>query len=153
MGFFRFGEKPAEVGQGAGRSEGAVYRGEVSPISSADPSQPIEFSLSEEEMRAAQEGRLETKGMGEASIPPEDVTTAREHLFGENVVPQGESTIPSLGDMKVSEAAHGTESNLVAPGSQGNGENHISYSSSEVKADGEEGSDDEPKMPSVLGGF
>lgn len=157
MGFFGFGEKP-EMGQGEGRNAEAMYRKEdVSPIDGTDPSQPIEFTPSDGEATTLPSSESVTPAaIGNEGIAPEDVDRARAHLFGDNVMPYGGAALPSfasVGAPKSSETAGDGGGASIAPGSQGNGDNHISYSPPEAKADGEGNSQEEPEMPSVLGGF
>lgn len=71
---------PAEFGQGAGRSNEAVYRGEASPLG-ADPSQPIEFSLTPAESEEAQRGLLAAKEAA-GRVDTERIEVIRDRIFG-----------------------------------------------------------------------
>lgn len=144
MGFFGFGGGSPEKGTAQGRSEDAVYRGEVSPIDGTDPSQPIEFALTPEESEEAQRGLLAAKEAA-GRIDTERIEVSREHIFGEQA--ERASTEP----ISVEQSA------TFAPaisGNQGNGEERIRFDLNPEPIDASvEGSDEEPGAPSVMGGF
>lgn len=135
MGFFGFGGGSPEQGAAKGRSEDAIYRGEVSPLDT-DPSKPIEFALSPEESEAAQRGLLEAKAAA-GRTDSEPIEVSREHIFGE------QAQTVQAGPMGAAYPAN--------PGNQGSGEERIRFDLNPEPV--REEPDGETVMPSVLGGF
>ncbi len=157
MGFFGFGGGSPEKSAAQGRSEDAVYRGEISPIDGADPSQPIEFSLTPEESEEAQRGLLAAKEAA-GRIDTERIEVSREHIFGEQTerAPAEPIGTPRSAAF-IEEAEHFAAEVPVTtanPGNQGNGEERIRFDLNPEPIEASaEGSDEEPVAPSVMGGF
>lgn len=152
MGIFGFGGGSIEQGAAKGRSEDAVYRGEVSPLAGQDPSQPVEFFLTPEESEAAQRGVLAAKTAA-GRVESEPIEVSRERIFGEQAQPvraEPMGTQQSVGFVAEAER-FANASNPANPGNQGNGEEHISFDF--TPESDQEKTEDETAMPSVLGGF
>lgn len=153
MGFFGFGKESPKMGAAQGKSEDAIYRGEVSPIGT-DPSQPIEFSLTPEESRRAQEGLLAAKeAAGRADT--EKIEVIRDRIFGEQAQPvRSELVGTPRSQAFISDTERFAADMGAKPETQGNGEMHISFAAEPAADDTEpKESDDETTAPSVMGGF
>lgn len=155
MGFFGFGGESPKMSAAQGKSEDAIYRGEVSPLD-ADPSKPIEFSLSPEESEAAQRGLLEAKAAA-GRIDSEPIEVSREYVFGEQAQPvQSElvGTPQSQAFVSKAEDFAAAQRDMDAkPETQGNGDMRISFVAEPVSDETKKDSGDEMVAPSVFGGF
>lgn len=152
MGFFGFGDKIPEKDGGDRRGTGAdfEYRNGVSPLGT-DPNEPVEFSLTEEESRRAQEGLLAAKeAAGRADTAK--IEEARAHIFGEQAQPaRSEPVGTPQSQAFISDTERFAADMAAKPETQGGGtESIVSNFSPEPES---KESDDETTIPSVLGGF